>query len=77
MLSTTKPAKRFSLGRAFADGELLSMGPVFAAALERMPERASEIYDFQERAREAMSEVTNLGVGCFPSAILVTARKLS
>ena len=75
VLSTIKPAKKLSLGRAFADGELLGMQPIFATALERMPERACEIDDFQERARKAILEVANMGVGCFPSAILVTARK--
>jgi hypothetical protein len=75
MLSTIKPAKKLSLGRAFADGELLGMEPIFASALERRPERPHEMYDFQKQAREAMSEVANRGVGCFPSAILVTAGK--
>lgn len=75
VLSTVKPAKKLSLGRAFADGELLGMEPLFASVLERRPERANEMYDFQKQAREAMSEVTNKGVGCFPSSILVTARK--
>jgi hypothetical protein len=75
VLNTIKPPKKLSLGRAFADGELLGMEPILATALERTPERAHEMDDFRKMAREALSEVTNMGVGCFPSAILVTARK--
>lgn len=75
VLSTHRPAKKLSLGRAFADGELLGMEPIFATALQRAPERAHEMYEFQKEAQEAMAEVTNEGVGCFPSAVLVTARK--
>jgi hypothetical protein len=75
VLITVKPAKKLSLGRAFADGEPLGMETIFASALERRPERAYEMYDFQKQAREAMSEVANRDLGCFPSAISVTARK--
>jgi len=77
VLRTVKPAKKLSLGRAFADGELLGMEPIFATALERMPKHAHKMDDFPKLAREAISEVTDRGVGCFPSAILVTARKFT
>jgi hypothetical protein len=77
VLRIVRPAKKLSLGRAFADGELLGMEPIFATALQRMPKEAHKMDDFPKLAREAISEVLDKGVGCFPSAILVTARKVT
>lgn len=75
LLSTIRPAKNMSLGRAFADGELLAMGPTVTTAMERKPERAHEIHEFRKKAQEAMSEVVNKGIGCFPPLVLAVAKK--
>jgi hypothetical protein len=74
-VTTRKHTADASLGRAFADSELLGLRMTFVTAVERNPGLLANWEHFKDMARRTAEDVESKGVGCFPALTVVTGRR--